>query len=82
MKIEQLDANNFVYADKDKRVLQSYGKIIAIEHQDGTVLLDETYYNYSKTTTKYRNKFLDLSTKEIDAKIKSGEFIIGSLQEK
>ena len=37
------------------------------------VVLDKTYWNYSVTTSKYRNQFLNESTKETQAKINSGD---------
>lgn len=40
---------------------QSYDSIIAFQGNDGNVLLDEKYWNWSKTTNKYRNMFLDES---------------------
>ena len=36
--------------------------------------LDKKYWNFSNTTSKYRNKFLNETTKETIAKIKSGEY--------
>jgi hypothetical protein len=41
--------------------------------------LDSTYWNYSATTSKYRNQFLNESTAEIKAKIKSGEYTLTNL---
>ena len=38
------------------------------------IVLDKTYWNYSVTTSKYRNQFLNESTKETQAKINSGEY--------
>ena len=38
------------------------------------IVLDKTYWNYSITTSKYRNQFLGESTKETQAKINSGEY--------
>ena len=38
------------------------------------IVLDKTYWNYSVTTSKYRNQFLNESTKETQAKIDSGEY--------
>jgi len=45
----------------------------------GGVILDKKYWNYSKTTSKYRNKFLNETTKETQAKIDSGEYVLKDL---
>ena len=85
-------ANQFIIEDGDKRVFQSYDTTIAIERPvyeiidgeviesgDYEVLLDEYYWNYSRTTSKYRNEFLGESTKETQAKIDSGEYKLVNL---
>lgn len=41
--------------------------------------LDKTYWNYSTTTSKYRNIFLGESTAETKKKIASGEYILTDL---
>lgn len=38
------------------------------------VLLDNTYWNYSKTTSKHRNLFLDEKLEDTKKKIKNGEY--------
>ena len=38
------------------------------------VYLDKKFWNFSNTTSKYRNKFLNETTKQTIAKIKSGEY--------
>ena len=43
------------------------------------VYLDLHKWNYSTTTSKYRNQFLDETTKETKRKIKSGEYILADL---
>lgn len=64
--------------------LQSYSSIIAkkmICRLSGKIyiILDKTYWNYSKTTGKYRNIFLGETKKETEKKIKSGEYILADL---
>lgn len=51
---------------------QSYGTMIATVGM-GRIKLDKIYWDFSTTTSKYRNMFLRMTTKEIKAKIKSGE---------
>ena len=41
--------------------------------------LDQKYWNYSNTTGKYRNIFLNETIKDTKAKIKSGEYILTDL---
>jgi hypothetical protein len=43
------------------------------------ILLDKHYWNYSRTTAKYRNQFLGETTKETQKKIDSGEYILTDL---
>jgi hypothetical protein len=72
--------NQIVIRNESLRIFQSYDSII-VKIEEGQVYLDERYWNYSKTTSKYRNQFLGDSTKEIETKIKSGEYILTDLQD-
>lgn len=65
-----------------KEVFQSYKSVIAEvitwpDRED--VTLDENYWDYSRTTGKYRNNFLGESKKETEKKIKSGEYKLANL---
>jgi hypothetical protein len=72
-------ANQFIVVDNSgAEYFQSYRSIIA-KREHGKVYLDEFYWNYSRTTSKYRNEFLGHNTKETESKIKSGEFILTDL---
>ena len=74
-----------------RETFQSYDSIIAVvtywRHEDVAghggktkeVELDETYWNYSRTTSKYRNEFLRETTEETRKKIKSGEYTLTNL---
>ena len=69
--------NQFELYSQKHEYFQSYKSTIV--HIDYTyapcrVELDEKYWNYSRTTSKYRNQFLGESTKETQAKINSGEY--------
>ena len=67
-------ANQFeIYTDKGK-YFQSYKSIIVFVDNEGQVFLDDYYWNYSRTTSKYRNIFLNDDTNSIKEKIKSGEY--------
>ena len=73
-------ANQYIGHSKDYRTFQSYGSIIvAIDVRTRQVYLNRTYWNYSRTTSKYRAIFLGETTKETEAKIKSGEYILADL---
>jgi hypothetical protein len=71
-------ANQFIIYAGDYTIFQSYNSVIAMTHK-GNVYLDENYYNYSRTTSKYLYKFL--GTSNIQAKIHSGEYQLHDLNE-
>ena len=67
-----------------KSVFQSYNSTIVIILDNGLlnckqVILDDYYYNYSKTTSTYRNIFLKENTKRILQKIKRNEYKLMNL---
>lgn len=65
-----------------KKVFQSYNSIIAerITWDDRIdTKLDEKYWNYSTTTSKYLNQFLGEDTKGVKAKIKAGVYTLTNL---
>jgi len=69
------DGTDFFYTGK---MFQSYNSNIAFI-TDGYVLLDKNFWNYSRTTSKYRNIFLNETTKETLKKIESKEYILMNL---
>jgi hypothetical protein len=90
MKVENIEsnrgnkiANQFVITDdQDNKYFQSYKSIIVkkgYENNKYGVYLDQKYWNYSNTTGKYRNIFLNETIKDTKAKIKSGEYILTDL---
>ena len=60
------------------KYFQSYNSII-IKQTTNNTYLDSYYYNYSRTTSKYRNIFLNETTKEIEDKIKKGIYKLTNL---
>jgi len=56
----------------------SYGACV-VQLIDSKIELDKYFYNYSRTTSKYRNMFLDLDSKQITKKIASGEIELANL---
>jgi len=94
-KVKQLANNQFIITDDNEvQIFQSYETIIAKKSDFGIscpcnkncgcssrVLLDPKW-NYSKTTSKYRRIFLDReTTKETQAKIDSGEYLLVNLNQ-
>lgn len=74
--------NQFVIIADSLAYLQSYDSIIAlIDMKNNKVFLDKEYWNYSRTTSKYRNIFLNENTKTIKNKVDSGEYKLINLQE-
>lgn len=58
---------------------QSYKSIIAFIDNTGKVTLDEYYHNYSRTTIKYLNIFLNCTTQEKKDRIKDGTYKLANL---
>jgi hypothetical protein len=73
-------ANQFlIYTDKGV-YFQSYDSIIAFKpYNANKIQLDKRYWDYSKTTGKYRNLFLRESKKETEEKIKLGRYELVNL---
>lgn len=71
-------ANQFVIYTDNGRIFQSYDSVI-VKIENREVTLDKHYWNYSKTTSKYRNIFLGETTKETEAKIKEGTYKLSNL---
>ena len=76
-------ANQFIVTDENtNEYFQSYNSMIVKKDYQSEnpqaefvkIYLDKKYWNFSNTTSKYRNKFLNETTKETIAKIKSGEY--------
>ena len=91
MKIQQMGngkggtvKNQYIIFDSEFTLFQSYDSVIVktcFEDGKRKVYLDEKYWDYSKTTGKYRNLFLGESKAETEKKIKSGEYILINLNE-
>jgi hypothetical protein len=52
--------------------LQSYDSIVCMFDSANRVFLNRDIHNCSRTTTKYRNMFLNRTTKQIDEQIANG----------
>ena len=71
-------ANQFIITDNGDEYFQSYRSIIA-KRSKGKIYLDDYYWDYSRTTGKYRNEFLGEGIAETRKKIASGEYILTDL---
>ena len=91
MKVENITssngnkiANQFIIIDEDNghTYFQSYNSIIVKKYVGQTqqhTFLDQKYWNYSNTTGKYRNIFLNETIKDTRAKIKNCTYILTDL---
>ena len=91
MKVENMTSNNgnkianqFIIKDDFNTVyFQSYNSMIAKktwnDKGEKRVFLDTEFWNYSRTTSKYRNIFLNETKKETEKKIKDGTYILTNL---
>ena len=90
MKVENIEsskgnkiANQFVITDDNyNQYFQSYNSMIVKKDCSGLknqIFLDQKYWNYSNTTGKYRNIFLNETIKDTRAKIKNGTYILTDL---
>ena len=90
MKVENITSNNgnkianqfIITDDKQNEYFQSYRSMIVKKDYEGDqvkIYLDQKYWNYSNTTGKYRNIFLNETITETKKKIKSGEYILTDL---
>lgn len=71
--------NQFRIITNEGVFFQSYSSIIVHVAKDGSITLDEKYWDYSKTTRKYRNDFLSMDSKQIKEGIKSGKIQLKNL---
>ena len=87
MKVINITSNNgnkipnqFIIYDNDKTYFQSYKSIIAMKDTlNNKTYLDDYYWDYSTTTSKYRNIFLGEKKKETQKKIKQGIYALTDL---
>ena len=72
-------ANQFIIETPKGDYFQSYHSIIAFKPNKGKLKLDAYYWDYRRTTSKYRNQFTGLDTKETKRAIKNKEIILTNL---
>jgi hypothetical protein len=73
--------NQFKIYTPDGVIFQSYSSIIAIKTFDGKIILDRNKWDFSTTTGKYRNQFLNETKAQTEKKIKSGEYLLDDLNQ-
>lgn len=66
--------NQFMIFFENGTVFQSYDSIVVIETRGNTYLTSK--HDYSVTTSKYRNLFLDDDSKGVKEGIKGGSYIL------
>ena len=87
IKVEQMTsntsgkpvANQFIIYTTEGEYFQSYDSVIAFKDNEGNVTLDLDDWDYSRTTGKYRNRFLGEGIVETRSKIESGEYDLENL---
>jgi hypothetical protein len=72
-------ANQFIIYTSEGTYFQSYKSIIAFRDNENKITLDDYYWDYSRTTGKYRNEFLGEYIADTRAKIDSGEYKLADL---
>ena len=71
-------ANQFIIYTDNGSIFQSYNSTI-VKRDSGKTYLDVNKWDYSTTTGKYRNIFLNEKKKDTENKIKMGEYILTDL---
>ena len=72
-------ANQFIIYTSEGTYFQSYKSIIAFRDNDNKITLDDYYWDYSRTTGKYRNEFLGEYIADTRAKIELGVYKLADL---
>lgn len=71
--------NQFEIETSEGKFFQSYKSKIVFIPNEGKTQLDSKYWNYSVTTSKYRNIFLGEDKKTTEKKIAAGEYELTNL---
>ena len=74
--------NQIIITDGNKRYFQSYNVIVSMTDTSEDfcqTYLDEKYWDYSKTTSTYLNKYLGMTSQHVKNAIKRGELILTNL---
>ena len=68
--------NQFVVTSKEGKMFQSYSTDIAFVPNDGSPIRLNVEWRSTSTTAKYRNQFLNTTTKQIEHGLRNGDYII------
>lgn len=80
VKVRTIRANHMEIETEEGTYLQSYNTIIAFQSYNGKVtILDRQKWDYSNTTAKHRNHFLNETTAETRRKINGGIYLLDDL---
>jgi hypothetical protein len=71
--------NQFIIKTSEGYYFQSYDSVIAFKPNVGKTVLDARYWDYSRTTGKYRGMFLGEGKAETQRKINDGTYALGDL---
>ena len=72
-KIRTLTKNQIVVSFTDgSEVFNSYGKNIVEYSKGGRIYFDKNYWDFSTTTSKWRNKYMGVDSKWVKDAIKNG----------
>lgn len=75
VKVKNIAPNQFIIETPKGTYFQSYDSVIAFKpNNGGKIQLDTKYWDYSATTSKYRNQFLSGGIAETRAKIANKEY--------
>jgi len=72
-------ANQFIIYTDEGTYFQSYDSVIAFRDNNRKITLDDYYWDYSRTTGKYRNEFLGECIADTRAKIELGVYKLADL---
>lgn len=74
ISFHQINKKN-MYISTCGNILKSYDKIIVVK-KGGEIYLNADYYDFSTTTARHRNLFLDVDSKEFNKNLKEGFYIL------
>lgn len=72
-------SNQFCIITDDGSYFQSYDSVIVFSPDIGRVQLDRFFWDYSKTTAKYRNLFLKETSRVTAEKVRNGTYELADL---
>ena len=78
--------NQTILSDMTGKTFVSYGSKIVYQSKDRAsdglpleIIVDENYWDYSRTTGKYRNEFMNMGVQDVRDHIKEGRIQVGNL---